>query len=68
MGLLDRHGKDGVSQVRTVALKGPRRWHIRPEVRKHVEAGSAVYTDQSMSGYARLTFDGLTGHGEPQTC
>jgi transposase-like protein len=66
MGLLDRHGKDGVSQVRTVALKGRRRSHIQPEVRKHVEAGSAVYTDALMSYYG-LASDythGVIDHAE----
>jgi transposase-like protein len=66
MGLLDRHGKDGVSQVRTVALKGRRRSHIQPEVRKHVEAGSAVYTDALMSYYGLSTdyAHGVIDHAE----
>ena len=45
MGLLDRHGKDGVSQVRTVVLTGRRRHHIRPKCGADVEPGSTVYTD-----------------------
>jgi len=53
MGLLDRHGKDAVSQVRTVVLNGRKRGHIQPEVRKHVEEGTALYTDALMS------YDGL---------
>ncbi len=53
MGLLDRHGKDAVSQVRTVVLSGRKRGHLQPEVRKHVETGSAIYTDALMS------YDGL---------
>ena len=60
MGLLDRHGKDAVSQVRTVVLTGRRRSHIQPEVRKHVESGSAVYTDALMSYYG-LSSDYLHG-------
>jgi transposase-like protein len=51
MGLLDRHGEH--STVRTVVLSGRRRGHIQPEVRKHVEEGSAIYTDRLMS------YDGL---------
>jgi transposase-like protein len=51
MGLLDRHGKDGVSQVRTVVLKGRRRHNIQPEVRRRIEAGSTVYTHALMSYY-----------------
>jgi transposase-like protein len=66
MGLLDRHGKDAVSQVRTVVLKGRRRSNIQPEVRKHVEAGSAVYTDQLMSYYGLHTdyVHGVIDHAE----
>jgi transposase-like protein len=51
MGLLDRHGKDAVSQVRTVVLSGRRRHHVQPEVRKNIEPGSSVYTDSLMSYY-----------------
>ena len=66
MGLLDRHGKDGVSQVRTVALKGRRRHQIQPHVREHVEAGSSVYTDQLMSYYGLHTdfVHGVIDHAE----
>jgi transposase-like protein len=53
MGLLDRHGNDAISQVRTVILTGRKRHHIQPEVRKRVEEGSAIYTDRLMS------YDGL---------
>lgn len=66
MGLLDRHGKDAVSQIRTVVLDGRRRQHVQPEVRKHVEAGSAVYTDSLMS-YHGLSADyvhGVIDHAE----
>jgi transposase-like protein len=66
MGLLDRHGKDAVSQVRVVMLQGRRRHHVQPEVRKHVEAGSSVYTDQLMS-YHGLSADyvhGVIDHAE----
>ena len=64
--VLDRHGKDAVSQVRVVMLQGRRRHHVQPEVRKHVEAGSAVYTDQLMS-YHGLSADyvhGVIDHAE----
>jgi len=53
MGLLDRHGKDAVSQVRTVVLDGRKRRHIQPEVWANVQEGSAIYTDRLMS------YDGL---------
>ena len=45
MGLLDRHGKDGVSQVRTTVLTGRKSGTLQGEVRKHVAEGSNVYTD-----------------------
>ncbi len=51
MGLLDRHGDH--STVRTVVLTGRKRGHLQPVVRKHVEEGSAIYTDRLMS------YDGL---------
>jgi transposase-like protein len=66
MGLLDRHGKDAVSQVRTVVLSGRKRGHIQPEVRKHVETGTAIYTDALMS-YDGLSADyvhGVIDHAE----
>jgi transposase-like protein len=66
MGLLDRHGKDAVSQVRTVVLSGRKRGHIQPEVRKHVETGTAIYTDALMS-YDGLSSDythGVIDHAE----
>lgn len=56
MGLLDRHGKDAVSQVRTVVLSGRKRHQMQPVVREHVEAGSAIYTDSHPS-YGGLSTD-----------
>lgn len=56
MGLLDRHGKDAVSQVRTVVLTGRKRHQMQPVVREHVEAGSAIYTDSHPS-YGGLNSD-----------
>jgi transposase-like protein len=50
MGILER-GKDG-SKVRTTIVPNRKRKALQAEVRKHVEAGSALYTDalQSYSG------------------
>lgn len=66
MGLLDRHGKDGTSQVRTVVLTGRRRYQIQPEVRSQVEPGSAIYTDSLMSyqGLADEYTHGVIDHAE----
>jgi transposase-like protein len=50
MGILER-GKDG-SKVRTSVIPNRKRKALQAEVRKHVEAGSALYTDalQSYNG------------------
>jgi len=66
MGLLDRHGKDGVSQVRTTVLKGRKSGTLQGEVRKHVAEGSNVYTDAFYS-YRGLSGDymhGFVDHAE----
>jgi transposase-like protein len=45
MGILER-GKDGKpSQVRTKVVENRRKKALQSEVRKHVQAGSALYTD-----------------------
>ncbi len=50
MGILERGGK-----VRTAVVPNRKRKALQAEVRKHVEAGSALYTDalQSYEGLAR---------------
>jgi transposase-like protein len=50
LGILERGGK-----VKTVVIPNRRKRAIQSEVRKHVEAGSALYTDALMS------YDGLAG-------
>jgi transposase-like protein len=50
MGILERGGK-----VRTVVVPNRRKHALQGEVRKHVEAGAALYTD------ALLSYDGLAG-------
>jgi len=55
MALLDRHGKDGVSQVRTEVLSSLRKPHVQGHVRKHVSAGSKLSTD------AFFSYQGLDG-------
>ena len=48
MGILERGGK-----VRTTVVPNRRKTALQAEVKKHVEAGSALYTD------ALLSFEGL---------
>src|SRR6202142_4206338 len=50
MGILERGGK-----VRTAVVPNRKKKALQAEVRKHVEAGSALYTD------ALLSYDGLAG-------
>jgi transposase-like protein len=50
MGILERGGK-----VRTVVVENRKKKALQAEVHKHVEAGSALYTD------ALLSYDGLEG-------
>jgi transposase-like protein len=55
MGILER-GKDGKSsKVRTTVVPNRKKHAIQSEVRKHVEAGSALYSD------ALRSYDGLEG-------
>ena len=66
MGLLDRHGKDGVSQVRTEILSGRKKGSLQSTVRRHVAEGSSVYTDAFYS-YRGLAGDfqhGFVDHAE----
>ena len=44
MGILER-GKDGTSKVHTKVIPNRKKSAIQSEVRKHVEAGAALYTD-----------------------
>lgn len=50
MGLLARHGGDkGHSTVRTKVLTGTKKGHLQLEIRKHVEPGAFVCTDELAS-------------------
>lgn len=49
MGLLERHGKDGHSTIRTAVLSGRKKGHLQPVVHEHVEAGSTIHTDAHFS-------------------
>ena len=50
MGILERGGK-----VRTIVISNRKKSALQAEVKKHVEAGSALYTD------ALLSYEGLEG-------
>ena len=50
MGILERGGK-----VRTIVIPNRKKKALQAEVRKHVEAGAALYTD------ALLSYEGLEG-------
>jgi hypothetical protein len=66
MGLLDRHGKDGVSQVRTEILTGRKKGSLQSTVRRHVSEGSNIFTDAFYS-YRGLQGDfqhGFVDHAE----
>ncbi|HET7694191.1 MAG TPA: IS1595 family transposase, partial [Vicinamibacterales bacterium] len=49
MGLLERHGNDGQSRIRTSVLTGRKKGHIQPVVREHVIPGSTLHTDAHFS-------------------
>ena len=49
MGLLERHGKDGGSRVRTEILTGLQKPVVQGHVRRHVEAGAVLNTPTPMS-------------------
>lgn len=65
MGILER-GKDGKpSQVRATVIPNRRKKAVQPELRNHVAAGSAIYTD-ALKSYEGLTeFEhGVIDHAE----
>jgi transposase-like protein len=56
MALLNRHGKDGHSTVRTEILTSLKRGTVQGHVRNHVEAGATLHTD-AFTSYAGLSAD-----------
>jgi transposase-like protein len=56
MALLDRHGKDGLSQVRTRVLDNLRQRHVQSHIREHVAPGATLHTD-TFSSYVGLNAD-----------
>jgi transposase-like protein len=67
MGLLDRHGRNGISQIRTEVLTGRKRGTLQSVVRGHVAEGSKVYTDAFMS-YRGLSPDYVHGFVDHAEC
>jgi transposase-like protein len=53
LGLLERHPEKGHSRIKTMAVENVRTHHLQPEIEKHVEDGSTVYTD-ALKSYQRL--------------
>ena len=60
MGLLDRHGPDGHSTVRTAVVENRKRNALSGQVRKHVAPGAEVFTDAFRS-YSDLSADYIHG-------
>ena len=56
MGLLQRHGPDGHSTVRTAVVSNRRKRGLQANVREHVTSGAAVYTD-ALKSYDGLSID-----------
>lgn len=66
MGLLDRHGPNGHSVVRTAVVPNRRRSALSSQVRKNIKRGSQVMTDAFLS-YSDLKSDyihGVIDHAE----
>jgi transposase-like protein len=60
-GLLDRHGKDGVSQIRLARIPSNKRRHLMGHIREHVAPGTTVNTD-SLPSYVALQFNSEFTH------
>jgi transposase-like protein len=56
MGLLERHGRNGNSYVRAKVVSSTRRRVLTGEIRRNVEAGSEVFTDNHPSYYGLNEF------------
>jgi transposase-like protein len=56
MGLLERHGQDGHSRIRTEVLDSLRKRTVQGHVHNHVVTGSVLHTD-SYSSYEGLSAD-----------
>ena len=61
MGLLERTSDTRKSRVRTAIVPNTRRSHLRPQIDKHIERGSTVYSD-SLPSYKDLSADDAYVH------
>jgi hypothetical protein len=57
LGLLERHGKDGHSTITLQGLDGRKKHHLQGNVRRFVETGATIHTDELFS------YQGLSKHG-----
>jgi transposase-like protein len=57
LGLLQRHGRDGHSTITLQGLDGRQKRHLQDNVRRFVETGATVHTDELLS------YQGLSRHG-----
>src|SRR5580704_4357013 len=65
MGILERGKDGGHSKVRATVVPSRRKSTVQPEVRKHVQAGSALYTDALKSYQGLSEFEhGVIDHAE----
>ncbi len=66
MGLLDRHGNDGTSQVRLQVVVGRKKSHLQPIIHANVEAGSTVNSDAlfSYQGLSKTYAHNVIDHAE----
>ena len=65
MGILERGKDGGHSKVRATVVPSRRKSTVQPEVRKHVQAGSALYTDALKSYEGLSEFEhGVIDHAE----
>jgi len=66
MGLLQRHGSKGHSTVRTQVVNTRKKHELQAEVKKHVEAGAEVFTDElaSYTGLEQEYVHNVINHAE----
>lgn len=53
MGLLDRHGRNGISQMRLQIVPGRRKQDFQPVIAQHIERGAIINTD-SLPSYVGI--------------
>jgi transposase-like protein len=56
MGLLERHGKNGHSTIRTTVIAGRKRHQLREPIDQHITPGATIHTD-AFTAYKGLEAD-----------